>query len=144
MDDPYETEELRDVTDTLKSAVEAEARRRNEWIERQVWTTDYSEVAVLDVVTYRPRNPTQVRAGDIKAYRYPTEAECPDDESYYSEQSGMPTEVRRVTRDEFLRIVEDNALDPPPFIEEAEVWDGPLGADADTSLSGDADEQEEE
>lgn len=124
--------------DDLQNRVEEEARRRSRWIETQIWTTDYSEVAVLDVVTFRPPNPMAASMGDIKAYRYPTEDEAPDDESYYSEESGLITEVQRVTRDEFLRIVEENEVEPPDYIPNAEVWDGDLGADEDTELDEEA------
>lgn len=122
----------------LQEQVEAEARRRSRWIETQIWTTDYSEVAVLDVVTFRPPNPMAVSMGDIKAYRYPTEEEAPDDEGYYSEESGMITEVQRVSREAFLEVVEDEEIDPPPYLSSADVWDGDLGAGEDTKLDEEA------
>lgn len=120
--------------ENLQKRVQEEALRRQRWIETQIWTTDYSEVAVLDVVTFGESGMHMGAGSDIKAYRYPTAEEAPDDEGYYSDESGLVTEVQRVTRDEFLRIVEENEVEPPEYIPNAEVWDGDLGAGEGSEL----------
>lgn len=136
-------EELKQSFQTAKDAVRREARRQSKWIETQIWTTDYSEVAVLDVVTYLPLAPGQ--STDIKAFRYPTEADAPE-ESSYSDRSGMQTQVQRVHRREFVELVEDEDIDPPPYLSDARVWDGEHGADEDTEREGPeiSDERERE
>lgn len=125
--------------ENLQERVEAEARRRSRWIETQIWTTDYSEVAVLDVVTFGESRMHMGAATDIKAYRYPTEAEAPDDEGFYAAESGVVTQVQRVKREEFVEVVEANEVEPPDYISDAEVWDGDLGADENTGLDEEAD-----
>lgn len=126
-------EELKRSFEEAQNAVHREARRQSRWIETQIWTTDYSEVAVLDVVTYLPLAPGQTH--DIKAFRYPTEGDAPE-EGVYSDRSGMQTQVQRVHREEFVEVVEEHGIDPPEYIPNASVWDGEYGADEDTERDG--------
>lgn len=111
----------------VQDRIEEQARKQNRWIETQIWTTDYSEVAVLDVVTFQPRSPME--EFDIKAYRYPSEDDAPDELEFYAQNSGMKVEVRRITREEFREVVEESDVSPPPYVDEPEVWDGEHGAD---------------
>lgn len=126
-------EELKRSMAEAQNAIHREARRQSRWIETQIWTTDYSEVAVLDVVTFLPLAPGQTH--DIKAFRYETEADAPEEGSY-SDRSGMQTQVQRVHREEFVEVVEEHGIDPPDYIPDARVWDGEHGADENTERDG--------
>lgn len=126
-------EELKRSMEEAQNAIHREARRQSRWIETQIWTTDYSEVAVLDVVTFLPLAPGQTH--DIKAFRYASEGDAPEEGSY-SDRSGMQTQVQRVHREEFVEVVEEHGIDPPDYIPNARVWDGEHGADEDTEREG--------
>lgn len=125
--------ELQQKYEDAQEAVHREAKRQSRWIEEQIWTTDYSDVAVLDVVTYLPIAPGQ--AQDIKVYRYPTADDAPP-KAGYAERSNMQAQVQRVHRDEFARLVEEEGVEPPPFVDDARVWEGDHGPDDDTEREG--------
>lgn len=116
----------------MEDAIQRAVRQQNRWIEEQIWRTDFSEVAVLDVVTYLPLNPRQEH--DIKAYRYGP-GDAPDDPGHYSNRSNMQTSVTRVRREEFMDLTTgEDAVEPPAFLDDVDPWDGIYGLDRDTNL----------
>lgn len=134
------------VMDRMEKQIQAEAQRQNRWVERQIWETDWTEVEVLDIVTLDgPGNPLgpggDVAANlvpDIKAYRYANEADAPggenhpgDDVGFYSKRAGRGGNVQRVTRDMFRRLVEEEGVEPPEWLDVTPDVGGDRGPDDD-------------
>jgi len=86
--------------------IQEEVRRQNEFIETNLWETDWTEVYAVDIVTLRPfpTTPGDLTRPDIQVYRYGNEEEIPDSGTYYRDDAEVT--LQRVDREEWVEIVE--------------------------------------
>ena len=101
-----QVQEAEETMGRFRELVEAEARRQNEFIETNLWETDWTEVYCVDVVTLRPfpTTPGEFTRPDIRVFRYGNEEEVPPDGRYYREDAEVT--LQRVDRETWLEIVE--------------------------------------
>lgn len=101
--------QLQEAENTLQEfdrLIQEEVRRQNEFIETNLWETDWTEVYAVDIVTLRPfpTTPGEFTRPDIQVYRYGNEEEIPDSGIYH--RSDAEVTLQRVDREEWLEIVE--------------------------------------
>lgn len=132
------------VMDRMSEQIQREAQRQNRWVESQIWETDWTEVAVLDIVTLDGpgdslASPMEANlVPDIKAYRYANEEDAPgganhpgDGVGFYSKRAGRGGNVQRVTRDMFRELVEEQGVEPPEWLDVTPDTGGDRGPDDD-------------
>jgi hypothetical protein len=101
--------QLQEAESTLQEfdrLIQEEVRRQNEFIESNLWETDWTEVETVDIVTLRPfpTTPGEFSRPDIQLYRYGNEEEVPDSGIYY--RGDAEVTLQRVDREEWIEIVE--------------------------------------
>lgn len=101
--------QLQEAENTLQEfdrLIQEEVRRQNEFIETNLWETDWTEVYCVDVVTLRPfpTTPGELTRPDIHVYRFGNEEEVPDSGTYY--RTDAEVTLQRVDREEWFEIVE--------------------------------------
>jgi len=116
--------EISGTLEQFRELVEREVRRQNEWVDRQIWETDWTEVETVDIVESRPGGGTPHVRPTLKVYRYPTEGTTPDPSRYYS--GSRIVTLKRLTREEYFDLLDTGAIEVP---DEFDAISGPKGAE---------------
>lgn len=115
--------------------IQEEVRRQNEFIESNLWDTDWTEVETVDVVTLRPfpTTPGEFTRPDIHVYRYGNEEEVPETGVYY--RNDAEVSLQRVDRETWLEIVE-RLQEEERVPEDVSILHGPKGVSDDRDSLG--------